>query len=301
MLIVIFFLLGFIHPPNYSLNYYKEPSLTKEYLQSLKPDKFDRFLGKTNSKYKIVEYKGWLWADIKATDLASKKTNEALIFIEDEDYERAKEILELVRKKSPQFFPARYNLGKIYMIFKDHQRALLEFKKATQIVRNYWKNYLNIGEAYEMAGDFDFALEYYKRAYRRNPFQLEPLIAIGDLLLKNKRLEEAKVMYKYCLTRDHGYNNALIGLGKIEYFQKNFYNALVWFRGVSTNHYFNKEYYYYYGEAAFYSKAYPLAVKKFKLMLTYPQDIIFNKISLSRLRQRLEQAEKLSLQKASED
>jgi len=277
----------------------REPRITRQYLEALKPDEIDIAFGFTNAKYKIkVSSGGWL--EGSGTDLASLQNSEAVAFLFQEDFARAQTLLIEVSKKSPQFFPARFNLGKVYLYFKDHHRALLEFTKARNLVPQYWRNFYYMGKSYELKGDHNSAIFHYRTAYAKNPFDLESLVALGDLLIKRRRLSEAKTVYNYCLRQDDGFNNALLGMGKIAYHYRNYYDATIWFRSMRLNLAYDRELHYYYAESAFFAQMYPLAVQQYKRMLNYPQDAIYDQISLTRMRARLKQAQRLALQKESE-
>jgi tetratricopeptide (TPR) repeat protein len=225
--------------------------------------------------------------------------NEALSFVLQNDMERARQLLEELREKNPQFFPGRYNLGRVYLFFKDHQKALVEFEQAQRIVPQYWRNYYYIGKSFELQGDTNSAAYMYLTSYRHNIYDLESLVAMGDLLIEARRLREAETIFKYCLRQDDGFNDALIGLGKISYYYRKYYDATLWFKTVDRLKPFKKELHFFYGESAFYARDYETALPEYENMLQFPQDAIYNKISLTRMRQRLKQTKRL-LQQTSE-
>ncbi|MCB1145670.1 MAG: hypothetical protein KDK38_02615 [Leptospiraceae bacterium] len=272
----------------------RHPNITPEFLESLKPDYIDEEFGFEKAKYKIENREGWLWA--LGPDLASKRNNEALSFVQANDMKRARSILEETKLKSPQNVCVRYNLGRVYLFFRQHNEALTEFRKASLIMPQYWMNFFYVGRSYELIGDNNEAVYYYRLAYRKNPYDLVPLTYLGDLLLSQNRLAEAERVYRYCLRQDDGFNDALIGMGKLNYLNRRYYDAVIWFRMVETNRPYKKELHFYYGESAYYSRMYPVAVEEFQAMLNYPQDAIFEKVSLGRVRFRLGQARRLSLQ-----
>ncbi|RME89254.1 MAG: hypothetical protein D6767_08750 [Candidatus Hydrogenedentota bacterium] len=272
----------------------RHPPEFREFRKSLKPDRIDRFLNAKSPKAMVRTQGGWLWATGK--DLASKTNNEALIFIMANDYDRAAEILKQVTQKDRQFFPARFNLGKVYLRIKKHKEALLQFKMARNLVPGYWNNYYYIALSYQRMGDYDAAEHYYKLSYRHNPYHLDSLTALGDLLLEQGRLMDAKKRYLDALRYDDGFNNALIGLGKVELKLRRYYEATLYFRSVDTSKPYNKELHYYYAEAAFFAQMYATAVEQYKLLLQFPQDPIYNKVSVTRIKFRLKQAQKLALQ-----
>ena len=279
-------------------SYPKQVKITRYYLESLRRTRVDRALGFEEAKARIVMKDGWLEAD--GNDSAAQQNIEAITFIQRGDMPRAKALLLEISKKSPQFFPGRFNLGKVYLYFKDHHHARIEFIRARNLVPQYWMNYYYLGRAYELEGDHNMTLYNYRIAYLRNPFDFISLIAMGDLLIEKKRLTEAKTVFRFCLDLDDGYNNALIGMGKVAYHYKEFYDATIWFRAVDIDRPYKKELHYYYAESAFFSRFYKKAVEQYKMILNFPQDAIYSRISLTRMRARLRQSQRLALEKDSE-
>lgn len=275
------------------------PRITQQYLDAMKRDSIDKALGFTEAKYKIRVQQGWLLGD--GQDLGTLRNNEAVFFILQDNFERARDILEQAKKRSPQFFAIRFNLGKVYLYYKDHHKALLEFKRAKNIVPQYWRNFYFLGRAYELQGDHNSAIFHYRTAYLKNPYDLESLVALGDILITRKRLSEALTVYRYCLRQDDGYNNALLGMGKLAFHYRDYYDATIWFRSMDLTKPYKKELHYYYAESAFFAQMYPMAVTQYKQMLRFPADAIYNRISLTRMRARLKQAQRLALQKESEN
>lgn len=299
------------------------PKITPEFLSSFKPTPLDFAMGwvivdESARKYpehitaadlrstnqqkpeqpaqdkrpRITNRDDFLWAE-DANDLASGKNNEALAFVLANDMDRARDIFEELRQKEPQFFPGRFNLGRVYLYFKQHREAIAEFEKCIALVPQYSKNYYYLGKSYELAAQRDAADYNYLRAYRYDIYNLDPLVALGDSLLEQKRTVEALNVFKHCLKQDSGFNDALIGMGKVAYTMKKYYDATLWFRSVDTKLPYKKELHFYYGESAFYSQDYQTAAQQYELMLNFPQDAIYSKVSLVRMRKRLEQTKRL--------
>lgn len=299
------------------------PKITPEFLSSFKPTPLDFEMGwvivdESMRKYperitaadlrkddpnrprltpddkrpRIANRGEFLWAE-GPNDLATAKNNEGLAFVLANDMDRAREIFEELRAHEPQFFPGRFNLGRIYLYFKQHREAIAEFEKCIALVPQYSKNYYYLGKSYELAAQRDAADYNYLRAYRYDIYNLDPLVALGDSLLEQKRTTEALNVFKHCLKQDSGFNDALIGMGKVAYTMKKYYDATLWFRMVDTRATYKKELHFYYGESAFYSQDYQTAAKQYELMLNFPQDAIYSKVSLVRMRKRLEQTKRL--------
>lgn len=234
----------------------------------------------------------FLWSE-GPNDLATRKNNEGLAFVLANDMDRARDIFEELRQFEPQFFPGRFNLGRVYLYFKQHREAIAEFEKCAELVPQYSKNYLYLGKSYELAARRDAADFNYLRAYKHDVYSLDSLVALGDSLLEQKRTMEALDTFKHCLKQDPGFNDALIGMGKVAYYLKKYYDATLWFRTVDTKVSYKKELHFYYGESAFYSQDYQTASQQYVTMLNFPQDAIYSKVSLLRMRKRLEQTKRL--------
>jgi tetratricopeptide (TPR) repeat protein len=298
------------------------PHITPEFLSSFRPTQLDFDMGwvivdKSAEKFpnkitaddlrrakpaadkkatferpRITNRGEFLWSE-GPNDLATGKNNEGLAFVLANDMDRARDIFEELRDHEPQFFPGRFNLGRIYLYFKQHREAIAEFEKCTHLVPQYSKNYFYLGKSYELAAKRDAADYNFLRAYRYDIYNLEPLVALGDSLLEQKRTTEALNSFKHCLKQDAGFNNALIGMGKVAYTMKKYYDATLWFRNVDMRKAYKKELHFYYGESSFYAQDYQTAAKQYETMLNFPQDAIYSKISLMRMRKRLEQTKRL--------
>ncbi|MCS6971797.1 MAG: hypothetical protein NZL89_02135 [Leptospiraceae bacterium] len=304
------------------------PKITPEFLSSFKPTPLDFAMGwvivdessrrfperitaadlrrATNQESssekprpRITNRNDFLWAE-GADDLATTKNNEGLAFVLANDMDRARDIFEELRQHEPQFFPGRFNLGRVYLYFKQHREAIAEFERCVSLVPQYSKNYYYLGKSYELAGQRDAADHNFLQAYRYDIYNLDALVALGDSLLEQKRNTEALNVFKHCLKQDAEFNDALIGMGKVAFLMKKYYDATLWFRIVDTRRPYKKELHYYYGESAFYSQDYQTAARQFELMLQFPQDAIYSKVSLVRMKKRLEQTLRLLNQTVEE-
>ncbi len=176
------------------------------FLKPLKPDPIDEFLKAKSPKFKIFTYKGWITAN--GNDLAALNNQRAVDLLLQLKYKEAKDILLEVSQKSPQFFPSRFNLGRLYLILKEYEYSLRELKKTALLIPQYSKTHLYIGDVYKRMGNTDLALEQYRISYRKNPFDLTPLIRMGDLYSSQKLYHEAIRLFKFCLQIDDGNNHS---------------------------------------------------------------------------------------------
>ena len=262
-------------------------------LKPLKPDPIDKFLKAKTPKFKIYTYKGWITAN--GNDLAALNNQRAVDLLIQLKYREAKNILSEVSQKSPQFFPGRFNLGRLYLILKDYEYSLRELKKTALIIPQYSKTYLYIGDAYEKMGDTDLALEQYRISYRKNPFDLTALIRMGDLYSSQKLYHEAARLFKFCLQIDSGNNHSLIGLAKIAYQKKDYYDATLLFHSVDQSKEFDPEMHFYYAESSFFAHDYKIAIRQYEIMMKHIKEKRLSHFAIGRISSRKRQAERLQI------
>lgn len=61
------------------------------------------------------------------------------------------------------------------------------------------EEHLSLGLSYELKGEFDFALQEYSKAFRKDKKDYRPLFYTGNVHYKKKRYEEAERFYKKAL------------------------------------------------------------------------------------------------------
>lgn len=273
------------------------PPITDYFLKSLERTEQEKKLHLPPPKEMIFLRNGFIEASGK--DKASTMNNEALAYVFMQENDRAVNIFEEITQKSRHFFPAYFNKGLIYLQKKDHQKAKSSFMMARRLFPQYWKNYYYLAKSYELEGLYDEAIYHFRIAYLKNPYDLSSLTSLGDLLVSLQRLREAEKIYRYALRQDNGFNFALNGMGKVAFYRGKYYTAIYWFKNIDFRLDYPKEVHFYYGESLFNVLDYPEAAEQFEKMLAYPQNIIYEKISLSRMRFRLKQTKRLALQEES--
>jgi tetratricopeptide (TPR) repeat protein len=104
--------------------------------------------------------------------------NKSLFLQEMGNYEKALEGYDLILKINPVEFRAYYNKGYIYLtVYKNYEKAITAFKNVVKINSSYPDALYNLGLAYELSGNKDSALFYYKEALKRDA--THPLAATG--------------------------------------------------------------------------------------------------------------------------
>lgn len=151
------------------------------------------------------------------------------------DYEKAIEHLQHALRINPNYVQARIKLGEIYTVLGRFQEALVEFKTALAIRPKYTYAdvHNNIGYIYERLGDIKQAKRYYKRAISLNPRFGKAYYNLGNVLLDQKKYDEAIAMYRKAI--ESGFNTpevhnnlglALMRIGDHEGAEKEFLEAI---------------------------------------------------------------------------
>lgn len=122
-------------------------------------------------------YLGLCYIKISKPDLAEKEMTEAL-------------------KSFPSEATIYGTLGEIYMKKKDFQKAIDNYKKATDYDSNNYKYHKDLGLAYERRGDLEQALEAYKSAILVNDADSQVHYFAGCIYDKKHDYENALEQFK---------------------------------------------------------------------------------------------------------
>ena len=191
------------------------------------------YKSKEKSKEQIYLKNEVLWCTGK-NKLASVN-NSAAELIKTGQYEKGIEVLTKDLANAPLFFPFRYNLGVAHMYLENFPKALLHLEKARYIVPQYSKTYVQIGYIYFLKQKYSIAIDYYRKALRRNKKDLNILVLIGNIYLSRNQMEIAKKYYDESLRINHRYANGLLGRAKIHFHKKEYIKALTLLRSVKTD------------------------------------------------------------------
>ncbi|NWF76747.1 MAG: tetratricopeptide repeat protein [Nitrospirae bacterium] len=106
-------------------------------------------------------------------------------------------------------------IGVIYLTkLEDYSNAIIHFKKALNLDKNFSEVYNNLGNAYEKIGKHDEAIESYKAAIE-NPLYHNTALAlynIGMLYYKLARYDDAMDAFKESLKRNSDFYLSYYGL-----------------------------------------------------------------------------------------
>ena len=232
-----------------------------------------------------------------ATDIATKKNNQAVRYLLQENISSAKELLKEVVKHSPQFLPALYNLGKLLLLEKSYEKAFFLLQRAKNLLPQYAKIWELIGDTLYKRKKFSRARYYYKEAFKRNPYSLSPVIKLSYISMEEKNFSQARDYLLYALSVDPSYNDAYIGLGILAYLLGRYYEAILHFQKVEEKRPYDKRMHFYFAEALFKVRAYPLAQKEYQKAKKFYREI-GDITSLTYLERKEKLSQKLAIEEA---
>ena len=120
-------------------------------------------------------------------------------------------------KYSPKSFRAHNEIGIIYLDQDKLDEAIVEFKKAIDLYKEFDQAYDNLGIAYDLKGDYDNAILAHKKALTLNPNNPKIYNNLGNAFNKANRLEEATEAYQGALRLNPGYKAVYNNLGVVYY------------------------------------------------------------------------------------
>jgi tetratricopeptide (TPR) repeat protein len=94
----------------------------------------------------------------------------------------------------PSRFAAYNNLGNVYFVMGQYQKALDAYKNALQVFPEYSRAHDNMGLAYEALREWDLAIEAYKSSIQFAPEYPLSYLHLANLYLKFKQYGEAREM-----------------------------------------------------------------------------------------------------------
>lgn len=120
-----------------------------------------------------------------------------------------------------------YNLlGKIYFKLNERDRAIGYFKKAASIKKDDLKSSINLGNLYFSESSFDLAEIQYLKVLKKAPTNPVALHNLGVISFKRNKLKESLKYFKKALKYEKKYYGIYFGLGRTEYYLKDYKNAL---------------------------------------------------------------------------
>ncbi len=247
--------------------------------------------GPKNASEPVGKYQIYSKNDIlfcSGDDPAGTANNRAAELMMNGNFSEALTILEDGMTQAPLFFPFRYNAGICTLYLNKLKVSLIHFSKASQIVPDYWKIYLQTGYIYGRLNKESQALEQFRIGLKKNPKELDTYILIGNIFFERKQMRIAKKYYEATITLQHSFPNGLLGLAKIHYKNEEYVKALVLLKSIDTSGEYDKSFHYYFAESSFKINDYTTAVEQYETLLKFKNDKFFLVNSMFLIKHKLE-------------
>ena len=118
------------------------------------------------------------------------------------DHEKAIGYFRRALNINPDFAPARYNLGNVYLELDKHDLAEAEFIRAVKIDPHFTSAWLNLGNLYIMTGRLIRAEEVFKEALRHLPRAATAYMGLGLSYHLRGRYGQAREAFERALEID---------------------------------------------------------------------------------------------------
>jgi len=154
----------------------------------------------------------------KAVSLSDKASNgERLLILATEaganaNAAKQKDLLEQLVAAYPNDERAHFNLGGYYFGQQDYPKAIVHYKKATDLSPTYSTAFNILGYAYRQNGDYADAEQAFKKYIELIPKDPNPYDSYAELLLKMGRFDESIAQYRKALEIDQNFINAHQGI-----------------------------------------------------------------------------------------
>lgn len=204
------------------------------------------------------------------------------------NFEEAISMMNALRDFDPVFFPARYNLGRFYFHRKKFFEAEWEFKKARELIPEYYRIYLHLAKLNSIQSKNKDAEILYAKATKLNPFHNEVFIYLIIIALKDKMESRANRLLKEAENREDK-TNAKIAKAILFFEKENYYQTYKILKEIDyknldkdkANYFKPMHYYLAVSAEKIFDK--PNANLHYSEMLKYPFEIIFQEISYENL------------------
>ena len=126
--------------------------------------------------------------------------------------------LSKIYPKNPVIFNI---LGAVYLSLKDNDNALVNFKKAVDLMPNFTEAYSNIGNIYKDSNSYQEALRYYDKALEINPNFIIAHLNKGNVLKDLGEFNKAAQSYLLAINIQPNFVEAYGNLGTVLELQNN--------------------------------------------------------------------------------
>jgi len=114
------------------------------------------------------------------------------------------------------FVGAHYELGIIYKIKKEYDKAQMKFETALKLDPDYINAHYELGKIYMMKKEYDKAERAFRTVYQMNPNNPDVCFMLGRVLsINNRTIPEAISMYNKSLSLMPSNTQGYIELGNL--------------------------------------------------------------------------------------
>lgn len=133
-----------------------------------------------------------------------------------EELDEAMQYLKIATEIDPDAPVFHNKLGAIYLKKNMHDAAEQEIQKAISIERSIplLNAHFNLALLYEAKGEFDLAIQEYKKEQECCPFNFRPDYNLGLLYKKRRELNAAITEFESCIKKNDRFPNAYVFLAK---------------------------------------------------------------------------------------
>ena len=203
-------------------------------------------------------------------------------------------------KFDPTFFPFRYNLGRIYEIEKNYEKALIEFEHAKNEVPQYYRTYIHIGELSLILREPHYAVAQWKEAARLNPMDTTAFLLLAEYYLETGLNNRCKQYINLALKIDEESPNAKLALARLAFQSGNEFGAYKIFKRTRLESpegkpkQYEKKFHYFYAETSSKLGDYEKAEEQYSILLKYPNDPFFSNFPIKVIERRRDIAKKFA-------
>jgi arylsulfatase A-like enzyme/Flp pilus assembly protein TadD len=178
---------------------------------------------------------GWLRRGIAAHEDRVLVDPLAKILLESGSAEKraeARSLLEGLARKSPRDGLAAYNLGRLFLLQGENERALTELERASRLSPSDPDVHQALGSALALSGRREEAIESFRRAIELSPCFAAAHANLGAAYAELNRLSEAAASLEKAVSCDPAYTSGFKNLAAIQYQRGNLEGAIAAMRGA---------------------------------------------------------------------
>jgi len=131
------------------------------------------------------------------------------------EHQKAKDCYEKAIEINPNYSDAHNNLGMIFKELGENQKAKSYYEKAIEIDPNHSQALNNLGVIFKELGEFEKALNYVEKAIKINPNYTNSYYNLGTIFQDLGEKQKAKSYYEKAIEIDPNHSQALNNLGVI--------------------------------------------------------------------------------------